>query len=53
MTSDESNRIDEAWSAEIARRLQQVRAGTAHMLTWPEARRRILRGRTRDRRDRN
>jgi putative addiction module component (TIGR02574 family) len=33
--------VEEAWSAEIARRLEELRAGRARLIPWSEARRRI------------
>jgi putative addiction module component (TIGR02574 family) len=33
--------VEEAWSAEIARRLEELRVGRARLIPWSEARRRI------------
>jgi putative addiction module component (TIGR02574 family) len=39
---------EEAWSAEIRRRLEQLDAGTAKTIPWREARRRIYQAAGRD-----
>jgi putative addiction module component (TIGR02574 family) len=33
---------EEAWAEEIARRLREIEAGTAQLIPWPEARRRLM-----------
>jgi putative addiction module component (TIGR02574 family) len=34
--------VEAAWSIEIERRLQEIDEGQAQLITWPEARQRIL-----------
>ena len=33
---------DEAWAEEITHRLREIDAGTAELIPWPEARRRLM-----------
>jgi len=39
---DEEGRVDEAWAAEIKRRVDEVQSGKVKTIPWSEARRKIL-----------
>ena len=41
LESESDDGIDEAWSAEIARRVQEIDAGNVRMIPWSEVRQRL------------